>query len=206
MSLDFTEDQSTLVQVMAWCHQETSHYLKQCWPRSLTPHGVTRPQWVNNHWPTSMSPKHISGGQCINLVSHRWFFCAMVVTNWSPLVKIIFSIFYYKKINDILLLLVSRLIFHQLFMSCDQFQSMREGVTTYVMCSVIGWDYFYMTWISRYKMGPGACFKNNMMTSSNGNIFHITGHLCGEFNGCRWIPRTKASDAELWGFLWSAPE
>ena len=24
--------------------------------------------------------------------------------------------------------------------------------------------------------------------------------------GPRWIPRTKASDAELWCFLWSAPE
>ena len=47
MSLDFTDDQSTLVQVMAWCHQATSHYLSQCWPRSLSPYGVTRPQWVN---------------------------------------------------------------------------------------------------------------------------------------------------------------
>ena len=37
-------------------------------------------------------------------------------------------------------------------------------------------------------------------------IFRITGHLCGEFTGHRWIPRTKASDAELWCFLWSAPE
>ena len=37
-----------------------------------------------------------------------------------------------------------------------------------------------------------------MMTSSNGNIFRVTGHLCGEFTGLRWIPRTKASDAELW--------
>ena len=36
---------------------------------------------------------------------------------------------------------------------------------------------------------------NFMMTSSNGNIFRGTGHLCGEF---RWIPHTKASDAELW--------
>ena len=42
-----------------------------------------------------------------------------------------------------------------------------------------------------------------MMTSSNGNIFRVTGHLCGEFTGDRWIPRTKASDAELWCFLWS---
>ena len=37
-----------------------------------------------------------------------------------------------------------------------------------------------------------------MMTSSNGNIFRVTGHLCGEFTGPRWIPHTKASDAELW--------
>ena len=36
MSLDFTDDQSTLVQVIAWCHQATSHYLSQCWPRSLS--------------------------------------------------------------------------------------------------------------------------------------------------------------------------
>ena len=41
---------STLVQVMAWCHQATGHYLNQCWPRSLMSYGVTRPQWVNaNH-------------------------------------------------------------------------------------------------------------------------------------------------------------
>ena len=46
MSQDFTDDQSTLVQVMAWCRQATSHYLSQCWPRSLSPYGVTRPQWV----------------------------------------------------------------------------------------------------------------------------------------------------------------
>ena len=39
-----------------------------------------------------------------------------------------------------------------------------------------------------------------MMTSSNGNISRVTGHLCGEFTGHRWIPRTKASDAELWFF------
>ena len=45
-----------------------------------------------------------------------------------------------------------------------------------------------------------------MMTSSNVNIFRVTGHLCGEFNGLRWIPRTKASDAEFWCFLLSVPE
>ena len=28
----------------------------------------------------------------------------------------------------------------------------------------------------------------SVMTSSNGNIFHVTGPLCGEFTGHRWIP------------------
>ena len=30
----------------------------------------------------------------------------------------------------------------------------------------------------------------HMMTSSNGNPFRVTGPLCGEFTGHRWIPRT----------------
>ena len=46
MSLDLTDDKSTLVQVMAWCRQATSHYLSQYWPRSLSQYGVTRPQWI----------------------------------------------------------------------------------------------------------------------------------------------------------------
>ena len=47
MPWDLTDDKSTLVQVMAWCRQATSHYLSQCWPSSMSPYGVTRPQWVN---------------------------------------------------------------------------------------------------------------------------------------------------------------
>ena len=43
-----------------------------------------------------------------------------------------------------------------------------------------------------------------MMTSSNGNIFRVAGPFCGEFIGHRWIPCTKASDAELCCFLWDA--
>ena len=55
---------------------------------------------------------------------------------------------------------------------------------------------------------PNKMFSNFivMMTSSNGNIFRVTGHLCGKFTGPRWISRTKASDAELWCFLWFTPE
>ena len=28
---------------MAWCRQATSHYLTQCWPRSVSPCGIPRP-------------------------------------------------------------------------------------------------------------------------------------------------------------------
>ena len=65
--------------------------------------------------------------------------------------------------------------------------------------------------ISFPRQGSKACFttviKNYqgsvsesgicMMMSSNGNIFRVIGHLCGEFTGHQWIPHTKASDAEL---------
>ena len=50
------------------------------------------------------------------------------------------------------------------------------------------------------------CPIETMMTSSNGNIFHVIGHLCGEFTDHRWIFPTKASDAELWYFFWPAPQ
>ena len=50
------------------------------------------------------------------------------------------------------------------------------------------------------------CLCLRMMTSWNGNIFCVTGLLCEEFTGDRWIPLTKVSDAELWSFLWSVPE
>ena len=39
----------------------------------------------------------------------------------------------------------------------------------------------------------------NMIRSSPGNIFRVTGRLCGTFTGHRWIPITKASDANAPG-------
>ena len=57
---------STLVQVMAWCRQATSHYLSQCWPSSLLPYGVSRPQCVSFDdaiW------RHKSGS---TLAQHQW--------------------------------------------------------------------------------------------------------------------------------------
>ena len=43
-SHDRTDDKSTLAQIKAGCLRATSHYVNQCWPRCLTPYGVTRPK------------------------------------------------------------------------------------------------------------------------------------------------------------------
>ena len=51
-----------------------------------------------------------------------------------------------------------------------------------------------------------CCPSIYMMTSSNGNMFRIIGPLWREFTGHRWIPLTKASEAELWCILWSTPK
>ena len=40
--------------------------------------------------------------------------------------------------------------------------------------------------------------------SHDGNNFRVTGPLCWEFTGHRWMPITKVSDAELWCFFVSA--
>ena len=70
-----------------------------------------------------------------------------------------------------------------------------DDVIVHLFAVTISW-----TGLNRSEIPNGGI----MMTWSNGNIFRVTGPLCGEFTGHRWIPLTKASDAELWCFLWSA--
>ena len=64
---------------------------------------------------------------------------------------------------------------------------------------------FSSSWLFVVVHRVGA-LSHRMITSSYANIYNVTGPLCGEFTGHRWIPITKASDAELWYFLWSVPE
>ena len=42
---DLIYDKPEIVHVMIGAAQTTSIYLKQCWQSSMTPYGVTRPQW-----------------------------------------------------------------------------------------------------------------------------------------------------------------
>ena len=78
-----------------------------------------------------------------------------------------------------------------------------NGSRTRIAALYLQWNFHS----ERTSLATGIVQESkSMMTSSNGNIFRVTCHLCGEFTGHRWIPRTKASDAELWCFLWSASD
>ena len=72
MPMDLTYGKSTLVQVMAWCCQAPSHYLSQCWPRSLSPYGVIRPQWVLS-WPSQVRSTAQVGIRMHKYI--KWVFC-----------------------------------------------------------------------------------------------------------------------------------
>ena len=77
MSVDLTDNKSTLVQVMAWCHQATSHYLIQCWPRSVSPFGSTRPNVLKllNLLSAMLKPFWSSRWVYYQILSQSWTFC-----------------------------------------------------------------------------------------------------------------------------------
>ena len=81
MPLDLIDDKSTLVQ--AWCRQATSHYLSQCWPRSMLPNGVTRPQWVNSYPPDKVAAKLQIMTLKSSFVDENWSNLLIEVCSWA---------------------------------------------------------------------------------------------------------------------------
>ena len=90
------------------------------------------------------------------------------------------------------------------FLVCEllQFCYFFPGQSLFPLVQITISQYRFRLWLGSEQ----ATSSYLMKTSSNGNIFSITGPLCGKFIGHRWIPLTNASGAELWSFPWSAPE
>ena len=96
--------------------------------------------------------------------------------------------------------LKSRLTFHkmQIAFQCKFYEAtslylslMRPMILSVLSCfTIIHTQYISINYALNYILF--ICFGCNMMTSSNGNIFRITGHLCGEFTGPRWIPPQRS--------------
>ena len=68
------------------------------------------------------------------------------------------------------------------------------------------WEILQLRAHTRYWNVPRVGYRLMHDELIKWKIFRVTGHFCGEFTGPRWIPCTKANDAELWCFLWSVPE
>ena len=94
-----------LVQVMAWCHQATCHYLIQCWQSSMSAYSITRLQWVNSlicvRKLTILGPDNgLSPGQCQAII---WTNAGILLirpleTNFSEIL-IEIHIFSFKKMH-----------------------------------------------------------------------------------------------------------
>ena len=78
----FTDDQSTMVWVMAWCRQATSHYLSQCWPRSHSPYGVTPFLYWTKNIPACWFPDcrqcPVISWPCSHHCKHNWGHCLKI--------------------------------------------------------------------------------------------------------------------------------
>ena len=81
-----------------------------------------------------------------------------------------------------------------------------EPLATVSWNTLYDWDHSIDLWYKRGRdlIHPNLCFysmKKNSVVRHDDVIkwkhLCVTGHLCGEFTGPRWIPHTKASDAEL---------
>ena len=170
----------------------TSHYQNQCWSSPPMPYGIIRLQWVNSWRPSLahiINMLQLSGSSLFDasplpemLTYCDWTFRNKVQWNFTQNSNIF----------------------------------IQENVSEYVVCKMAAMLFWpqcelWVNWVDTSHQqsvtsGHTCDAHFNMMTSSNGNIFRVTGHLCVEFTGDRWIPCTKASDEELWCFLWSAPE
>ena len=125
----------------------------------------------------------------LNLISY--FICNLILFSFMTDLYIIFPMLLHSFDSMCILCQTILCFYHKniYFIECSRFWSF--------------WNTFEMACFVQVRV---CSIGVNMMTSSNGNIFGVTGPLCGEFTGPRWIPRTKAGDAGLGCFLWSAPE
>ena len=89
ISFDITDDKSTLARVMALYRQATSQYLSQCWYRSMSQYGVTRPQWVNE--------KHVC--QILMLTIDRDYLHSVPCPTWRHPVNYLHKTLVYERIS-----------------------------------------------------------------------------------------------------------
>ena len=161
---------------MTWC-------LSQCWPRSMSPYLATRPQWVNRlesyFLIVAIPLKELQPIKVNDAIHFGWL---MIKVNLLKL----------KTFGENISISMQFEIPYPKWM-CHMPRSNRNVLITEQIHNAevhgthraMGYIYFSVLYVSthddviKWKHFPRYC------------------PLCGEFTGPRWIPRTKASDAEL---------
>ena len=94
MAENLTNNLSKLVQVMAWCHQIASHYLINCWPRSLLPCGVTGPQWALHMgtWTKTVEFLHASWFSNAFWISMNGYHCILIWISYRYILRVQWTI------------------------------------------------------------------------------------------------------------------
>ena len=77
---------------------------------------------------------------------------------------------------------------YNLFCRNQRVLNFAQSKVVSLLCSV---QNFKMIWQRKWVLWANGISLDSTMTSSNGNIFRVTGPLCGEFTGHRWIPLTR---------------
>ena len=120
--------QSTLVQLMVWCHETTNHYLNQCWLRSVVPYmellgynelkcGACsikkfqtlkselkyRQQTLNNYmftiYVTFMLKTHLSSHYVIKCLNSNYH---MMRKCWTPHGENLIKLLFHKRVGNLL--------------------------------------------------------------------------------------------------------
>ena len=123
---------------------------------------------------------------------HCWFRKYLILSTWRPSWSISWN-------------LEIRSLYNMVYMINGP-STISEKIIYHMMVGSSGAIWTPRIWVHKKKRTVGGDVNFCLMTSSNGNTFRVTGHLCRELTGPRWIPHTKASDADARRFLWSAPE
>ena len=113
MSLEVTDDRSTLVRVMAWCRQATSHYQNQCWLRYLTYiHTYIAYAWL-------YQVAHLTGSRCVWLWFYWFSFIFWLISIRALAMALLVSMLLSLSISAYLMGFSSLLIFVHSWMMCS---------------------------------------------------------------------------------------
>ena len=192
-------DKSTLVRVMAWCRQATSHYPDQCWP---IPYGVTRPQWINMSYNMIQSPmRHyvlISSCKlvCFDIICNDALNASSLVRHLtsSSLASAIIIFFFFGSKNCLI-----QVWWGRLFKYVSELVRSRRLVIC--LTDFINWASYFKQWVLYLPFFLFAVFGSTELTHW-GNALNTMAPLRYAPRGKQIITNSKQTLSLFWFVFW----